>query len=222
MALVLKDRVKETTTTTGTGSYVLDGVVTGFQSFTGALADGDTTYYAVEDGTDWETGLGTWTESTTTLARTTVYESSNSGNAVDWSAGSKDIFITQPATRVGNLPVHATTSDLPSVSQSGDLAFVSGNNRLYLFNGSGWYNIALVNQTPTISGNSATYTLANDGTATTVTLTGTDPEGLPLTWSSATSGNTAIATVTNSANVFTITPGNIRKWWHSYGYFSSF
>jgi hypothetical protein len=206
MALVLKDRVKETTTTTGTGSYVLAGAATGFQSFTDALADGDTTYYAVEDGTDWETGLGTWTESTTTLARTTVYESSNSGNAVDWGAGSKDIFITQPATRVGNLPVYATSSDLPSVSQSGDLAFVSGNDRLYLFNGSGWYNIALVNQTPTVSGNSATYTLATDGTATTVTLTGTDPEGFDLTWSATTSGDTGIATVTNSANVFTITP----------------
>ena len=97
MALVLKDRVKETTATTGTGSYVLDGAATGFQSFADALADGDTTYYAVEDGTYWETGLGTWTESTSTLARTTIYESSNSGNAVNWSAGDKDIFISLPA-----------------------------------------------------------------------------------------------------------------------------
>lgn len=97
MALVLKDRVKETTATTGTGSYVLDGAATGFQSFTDALADGDTTYYAVEDGTYWETGLGTWTEATATLARTTIYESSNSGNAVDWGAGDKNIFISLPA-----------------------------------------------------------------------------------------------------------------------------
>lgn len=97
MALVLKDRVKETSTSTGTGNFVLDGAVDGFQSFTDALTDGDTTYYAIEDGTDWETGLGTWTEFTATLARTTVYESSNSGNAVDWGAGSKNVFITLPA-----------------------------------------------------------------------------------------------------------------------------
>ena len=100
MALVLKDRVKETSTTTGTGSFTLAGAVTGFQSFTSALADGDTTYYVIEDGTDWETGLGTWTESTATLARTTVYESSNSGSTVDWGAGTKDVFITLPASQV--------------------------------------------------------------------------------------------------------------------------
>lgn len=100
MPLVLKDRVKETSTSTGTGDFVLAGAVEGFQSFTSALADGDTTYYAIEDGTNWETGLGTWTESTSTLARTTVYESSNSGNAVNWGAGSKNVFITQPASQV--------------------------------------------------------------------------------------------------------------------------
>jgi|GEM_PF-6507338 len=100
MALVLKDRVKETSTTTGTGSFTLAGAVDGFQSFTSALADGDTTYYVIEDGTDWETGLGTWTESGAVLARTTVYESSNSGSAVDWGAGTKDVFITLPASRV--------------------------------------------------------------------------------------------------------------------------
>ena len=105
MALVLKDRVKETTTSTGTGSVVLAGAVTGFQSFASALADGDTTYYTIEDGTDWETGLGTWAESTSTLARTTVYDSSNSGNAVDWGAGEKNVFITYPAGRISASPV---------------------------------------------------------------------------------------------------------------------
>jgi len=111
MALVLKDRVKETSTSTGTGDFVL--AETGFQAFASALADGDTTYYAIEDGTDWETGLGTWTEATSTLARTTVYESSNSGNAVDWGAGSKNVFITQPASRVATTTVYASVDDLP-------------------------------------------------------------------------------------------------------------
>jgi len=208
MALILKDRVKETSTSTGTGNFVLDGAVDGFQSFTSALSDGDTTYYAIEDGTDWETGLGTWTESTSTLARTTVYESSNSNNAVNWGAGSKNVFITQPASRAATIAVYPTIDDLPLTEnvQAGDQAYVSGNNRLYLFNGNGWYNIALVNETPSISGNEASYTLATDGTPTTVTMTGTDPEGIPITWSATTSGDTGAATVTNTDNVFTITP----------------
>jgi hypothetical protein len=207
MALVLKDRVKETTTSTGTGSVVLAGAVTGFQSFASALADGDTTYYTIEDGTDWETGLGTWTESTSTLARTTVYDSSNSGNAVDWGAGEKNVFITLPAARTATIKVYPTIDDLPMTGNSaGDQAYVSGNNRLYLFNGTGWYNIALINQTPTVTGNEAAYILASDGTPTVITLTGTDPEGLPLVWTHVATGLDSEATITSVDNVFTITP----------------
>ena len=102
---------------------------------------------------------------------------------------------------------YATVNDLPGTALTGDQAFVSGTNRLYIWNGSGWYNIALVNSTPTWSTQpDSSYTLASDGTATTVTITATDPEGLPITYSIAsdTSGN--IATVTQSSNVFTITP----------------
>lgn len=100
MALVLKDRVKETTTTTGTSSaYALAGAVTGFQSFTSVLSNADTTYYCCTDGTSFEIGLGTFTSSGTTLARTTILESSNSNNAVDWASGTRDIFITQPAEK---------------------------------------------------------------------------------------------------------------------------
>jgi hypothetical protein len=98
MALVVKDRVKETTTTTGTGTYTLAGAVTGFQSF-GVIGDGNTTYYSITDGTNWEVGLGTYTASGTTLSRDTILESSNSGSAVNWSAGPKDIFVTYPAER---------------------------------------------------------------------------------------------------------------------------
>jgi hypothetical protein len=98
MALVLKDRVKETTTTTSTGTYTLAGAVVGYQSFS-VIGDGNTTYYAVTNGTDWEVGIGTYTSSGTTLSRDTILESSNSGNAVNWSAGVKDIFCTYPAER---------------------------------------------------------------------------------------------------------------------------
>jgi hypothetical protein len=98
MPLVLKDRVKETTTTTSTGAYTLAGAVTGYQSFS-VIGDGNTTYYAVTNGTDWEVGIGTYTSSGTTLSRDTILESSNSGNAVNWGAGTKDIFVTYPAER---------------------------------------------------------------------------------------------------------------------------
>jgi hypothetical protein len=98
MALVLKDRVKETTTTTSTGTYTLAGAVTGFQAFS-VVGDGNTTYYTVTDGTDWEVGVGTYTASGTTLSRDTILESSNGGSAVNWGAGSKDVFLTYPAER---------------------------------------------------------------------------------------------------------------------------
>jgi hypothetical protein len=98
MALVVADRVQETTTTTGTGTYTLAGAKDGFQSFA-AVGDGNTCYYAITDGTDWETGIGTFTLSGTTLARTTIIESSNSDAAVNWGAGSKDIFVTAPADK---------------------------------------------------------------------------------------------------------------------------
>ena len=99
MALVLKDRVRETTTTTGTGTITLAGAVTGFQTFTSVLSNSDETYYCITDGANFEVGKGTFTSSGTTLSRDTVLESSNSGNKVDWGAGTRDVFITQPAEK---------------------------------------------------------------------------------------------------------------------------
>lgn len=98
MALVLDDRVQETTTTTGTGTLTLAGAVLGYQSFA-AIGNGNTTYYCITDGTNWETGLGTYTASGTTLARTTVIESSNSNTLVNFPAGSKNVFVTYPASQ---------------------------------------------------------------------------------------------------------------------------
>ena len=102
MALVLNDRVKETSTTTGTGTLNLSGAVSGFETFVAGVADGNTTYYAIvnRDEAEWETGLGTITDSSTdTLARTTVIASSNSDSAVTFSAGTKDVFTTLPASK---------------------------------------------------------------------------------------------------------------------------
>ena len=106
MALVLDDRVKETSTTTGTGTLNLSGAVSGFQTFVAGVGDGNTTYYAIvnRDAAEWETGLGTVTDATTdTLARTTVIASSNSDSAVDFSAGTKDVFTTLPASKASYL-----------------------------------------------------------------------------------------------------------------------
>lgn len=100
MALVLADRVKETTTVTGTGTATLLGAATGFQSFS-AIGNGNTTYYtiAAQSGSEWEVGIGTYTSSGTTLSRDTVLASSNSGSLVNFSAGTKDVFCDYPAKR---------------------------------------------------------------------------------------------------------------------------
>ena len=99
MALEIHDRVKETTTTTGTGTYTLAGAVTGFETFTANLDNSDTTYYCCTDNTDFEIGIGTFTSSGTTLARTTILASSNSNSAVNWSSGTRTIFMTYPADK---------------------------------------------------------------------------------------------------------------------------
>jgi hypothetical protein len=100
MALVLADRVKETTTTAGTGTVTLAGAATGFQSFA-VIGDGNTTFYTIasQTGNEWEVGVGTYATSGTTLARTTVLSNSSATqpSALNFSAGTKDVFVTYPA-----------------------------------------------------------------------------------------------------------------------------
>ena len=100
MAFVLADRVKETTTTTSTGTVTLLGASTGFQSFS-AIGNANNTYYTIAGQTtsEWEVGIGTYTSSGTTLSRDTVLASSNSGSLVNFSAGTKDVFVTYPSER---------------------------------------------------------------------------------------------------------------------------
>lgn len=100
MALVLADRVRETTTSTGTGTITLAGAVVGFQSFA-AIGNGNVTYYTIADqgGADWEVGIGTYTSSGTTLSRDTVLSSSNGNALVNFTAGVKDVFVVYPSER---------------------------------------------------------------------------------------------------------------------------
>ena len=102
MAFVLNDRVKETTTTTGTSTVNLAGAETGFESFVAGIGNSNTTYYAIVHQTadEFEVGLGTVTDATPdTLSRTTIISSSNSDSAVNFSAGTKDVFCTLPASK---------------------------------------------------------------------------------------------------------------------------
>jgi hypothetical protein len=136
MALVLADRVKETTTSTGTGTVTLAGASTGFQAFS-VIGDGNTTYYVIagQGTSEWEVGIGTYTLSGTTLARTTVLASSNSGSLVTFSAGTKDVFVSLPSTYIRfqesqntsapNATINVSAITSVAASTNADVAFVA-------------------------------------------------------------------------------------------------
>jgi hypothetical protein len=112
MAFALNDRVKETSTTTGTGTFDLAGAETGFESFVSGVGNGNQTYYAISnDGTnEFEVGIGTVTDAATdTLSRDTIISSSNSDAAVNFSAGTKTVFCTLPASRTPSAGMTAQT-----------------------------------------------------------------------------------------------------------------
>jgi hypothetical protein len=125
MAFVLADRVKETTTTAGTGAVTLLGASTGYQSFA-VIGDANTTYYTIagQTGNEWEVGIGTYTASGTTLARTTVLSNSSATqpSALSFSAGTKDVFVSYPAE-------YSVTNDPPTqniLDQAYFLSFMMG------------------------------------------------------------------------------------------------
>lgn len=101
MAFVLADRVKETATSPGTGTVTLLGAVSAYQSFSAGIGANNTTYYVIADqsGSNWEVGYGTIGAGGTTLARTTVLASSNSGSAVNFSSGSQNVWCDYAAGR---------------------------------------------------------------------------------------------------------------------------
>lgn len=142
MALVLADRVQETTTTTGTGTLSLFGAVPGFQSFA-AIGDGNTTYYAIVSGTDWEVGIGTYTSSGATLSRDTVKASSNSGSLVNLTSQSL-VFCDFAASLARTAEIGLTPPLSPAV---GDLWWDSYNGALKIYytdeNSSQWVDASI-------------------------------------------------------------------------------
>jgi hypothetical protein len=207
----LVNRAKMTTGTTGTGTITLGSSSDGYQSFASAgVSNGDTVRYCIEDGNGFELGSGVYTASGTTLSRT-VSESSNSNNALNLS-GNAVVFVTAIADDVG-VKSYSTISAMTSASTAttGALAYVAANSSVYVKNDSGWYRLAVINSTPTISSpsNAGDNTLASDGTATTITISAADAdEGTTLAYSfTVSTGSTSgIATVKNASNT-TLTAG---------------
>jgi hypothetical protein len=232
MALILKDRVKETTSTTGTGAISLGGAVANFQAFSAVLSDTDTTYYAIIDVTnsDYEVGLGTYSSGGNTLARTTILESSNGGSAVNFGAGSKNVFIAYPAEKsvylddsnqlvINSTAVTSTPAELNLVDGSSAGTIV--NSKAVVYGASGEVNATTLQ----IGGTSITSTAAEinllDGvTATTaeinyldVTTLGTSEASKAVTADSNAKvtfiGTTSVAEMIEKVDISTSTTGTI-------------
>ena len=149
MAFVVKDRVKVSSTTTGTGTFTLGSAAVGFQSFS-VIGDGNTTYYTIVDGTsgDWEVGIGTYSDIAGTLSRGTILESSNGGTAVNFGAGSKDVFVAYPAERavvggMGYIENAATVTQSSTINTghnaiSGGPVVIDGGAAVTVPSGSVW------------------------------------------------------------------------------------
>ena len=129
MALVINDRVKETSTTTGTGVFSIGNSVTGFETFSAGVGNSNTTYYCIahQDQDEFEVGLGTLNGDSSTLTRTTVISSSNSDSAVNFSSGTKDVFCTIPASKIvfedgsNNVAFGGAVTGITNLTASGEL-----------------------------------------------------------------------------------------------------
>ena len=206
MALVLNDRVKETTTTTGTGALTLGGAVTGFETFGTGIGNSNTTYYAVTlpASAEFEVGLGTLNSDSTTITRTTVISSSNSDSAVNFSAGTKTIFCTMPASKAvfldgsGNATLGADLSVGDDLTVLGGVIDVKNAGaqsvvRFYCESSNAHYTEIKAAPHSTYSGNATLVLPSSDdtivGRATTDTLTNKSLTAPTLTGSASAAGS---------------------------------
>jgi hypothetical protein len=226
MALVINDRVRETTTVTGTNDATLLGAVTGFQAFS-VIGNGNTTYYTISDqsGGNWEVGIGTFSSVGPTLARTTVLSSSAGGTKVSFPAGTKDVFVTYPSEKSVNLDesdfvIAGGSSD---IGLNGNLTFNGSARRIRGDFSNATHSNRVLFQTTTTNGNTIVGFIPN-GTSTTSQInlynnsdpTNTSVLQLSVQGSTATaisSGNTGSGTFlplvfnTNSSERVRITTG---------------
>jgi hypothetical protein len=172
MALVLNDRVKETSTTTSTGTFDLDGAVTGFEGFVAGIGTTNTTYYCIAHTTadEWEVGLGTVTDAgTDTLSRDTVISSSNSDGKVVFTAGTKDVFCTEPASKTMEMLMTGVGDIVYSSAANTPARLAAGSDTEVLTLASGVPSWAAPT-TGDITGVTAGTGLSGGGTSGSVTL----------------------------------------------------
>lgn len=198
MALVIADRVQETTTTTGTGTVTLGGASAGYQSFA-VIGNGNTTYYTITDSSgNWEVGVGTYTSSGTTLSRDTVLSSSNSGALVNFGAGSKNVFVTYPSERA------VTTDGGQTLTNK---TFTGYTETVYTLGTSGTLNLNPANgtvQSTTLSGNPTFTDSISSGQS--IVLYIVNGASYTVTWPTITwvsfNGNSAPTLTTQDTMVF--------------------
>lgn len=190
MAHVSSDRVRDTSISTGTGSILVSGTApTSYRTFSSVLSTSDTFYYAIQhqSAAEWEVGLGTWSGSNT-FARTTIYASSNSGSAVSFSSGTKDVFITLPATRTAQRDSNGIISDdkgdvrsVPQNAQTAAYTLVASDNGKHISITTGGVTVPSgvfsVNDTVTIFNNSSSNQTITQGTSVTLRQAGTTNTG---------------------------------------------
>ena len=213
MALIVADRVKQYTNTTGTDPYTFSGSVDGFQDFSDVSSDGDTLYYSVSDDINWEVGLGTYASAGGTLTRTTIFSSSNANSAVNWGVGTKTIFVTYPADKAviqdasgnvdvpNNLTVGGTVDGIDIAARDAVLTTTTNTANAALPKAGGTMTGNLVlNADPTASLQAATKqyvdTIAAAGIHYHTPARVEAPANLPSTYDNGTSG--VGATLTNS------------------------